>query len=209
MGRAFKTNCKVTPAAILFLLSAMIIGLEADSDAGTFFLKATKNVPRIGRRSGGGDTPFFLKATKNVPRIGRRGEGPNSWGISEAKDGSTQWSSGRQDVIPNRVARTGPTSLTTLWNSPVRSQVPNSRTQSALGSEAVRGPDSSEENTLMGPRYELFDSSSQDLSSQEIEFSAAQMVAPPPFQTYQRLPQEGGYSPFRPRREDQNKEYEK
>jgi hypothetical protein len=63
------------------LLMGMIIGLRAEaSDSGTFFLKATKNVPRIGRRSGDGDNTFFLKAPKNVPRIGRRGESNgNPW----------------------------------------------------------------------------------------------------------------------------------
>lgn len=45
----------------------------ADETPG-FFLKVTKNVPRLGRRSQPVNEfeNFFLKASKTVPRIGRR-----------------------------------------------------------------------------------------------------------------------------------------
>ncbi|CAB3372217.1 Hypothetical predicted protein [Cloeon dipterum] len=194
MGRCSNRLGGFTPTAILFLISAMVIGLGADTDAGTFFLKATKNVPRIGRRSGGGEGTWFIKSGgKNVPMMGRRSD--NTWA---SKDSTLPWSSSRQELTPNRVARIGPSSLATLWNSPTRSQIPNTRTRNVYEAEST--PDSSEENGLMGPRYDLFDNSQADSSSEEIEFSTAQMVAPPPLQQYQRLPQEGGY---RPRREGQ------
>ncbi|XP_037044937.1 uncharacterized protein LOC119080633 [Bradysia coprophila] len=41
------------------------------NDTPGFFLKVSKNIPRIGRRSSDFDN-FFLKSSKNVPRIGRR-----------------------------------------------------------------------------------------------------------------------------------------
>nr|CAD7263332.1 unnamed protein product [Timema shepardi] len=56
------------------LLSVSIVAMlvaPASADDGTFFLKASKTVPRIGRR--GDFDNFFLKASKSVPRIGRRG----------------------------------------------------------------------------------------------------------------------------------------
>lgn len=46
-------------------------------DDGSFFLKVSKNVPRIGKRNKSTNNDdsfekFFLKASKSVPRIGRR-----------------------------------------------------------------------------------------------------------------------------------------
>jgi hypothetical protein len=46
--------------------------ISAEETGTNFFLKASKSVPRIGRRSEYDN--FFLKASKNVPRIGRRRE---------------------------------------------------------------------------------------------------------------------------------------
>lgn len=43
----------------------------ACNDTPGFFLKVSKNIPRIGRRSSDFDN-FFLKSSKSVPRIGRR-----------------------------------------------------------------------------------------------------------------------------------------
>lgn len=50
-----------------------VICQAADESPG-FFLKVTKNVPRLGRRSQSVNEfeNFFLKASKTVPRIGRR-----------------------------------------------------------------------------------------------------------------------------------------
>jgi hypothetical protein len=60
----------VTAAAILVVLTACPSAISADDTGTNFFLKASKSVPRIGRRS----EYDFLKASKNVPRIGRRRE---------------------------------------------------------------------------------------------------------------------------------------
>ncbi|GFG32286.1 hypothetical protein Cfor_09287, partial [Coptotermes formosanus] len=54
--------------AVLLVLAACPSGISAD-DTGNFFLKASKSVPRIGRRS---EYDTYLKTPKNVPRIGRR-----------------------------------------------------------------------------------------------------------------------------------------
>lgn len=62
---------------ILILVGILAISTWAtEIENPGFFLKVTKNVPRIGRRSQGVsdfDT-FFLKASKSVPRIGRRSQ---------------------------------------------------------------------------------------------------------------------------------------
>lgn len=74
--------------ATVFLVAAAILifaggnsVVEAD-EFPTFFLKAAKSVPRIGRRSGSFED-FFLKASKSVPRIGRRGYAPASMKVAE------------------------------------------------------------------------------------------------------------------------------
>lgn len=52
-----------------------------------FFLKVTKNVPRLGRRSQPQPQPlsdfdnFFLKTSKSVPRIGRSGGNVSSFNL--------------------------------------------------------------------------------------------------------------------------------
>lgn len=60
----------------LLLLGLQIIAVLSSNDKAEevpgFFLKVTKNVPRIGRSSGGEIENFFLKQSKSVPRIGRR-----------------------------------------------------------------------------------------------------------------------------------------
>lgn len=56
------------PKIFLFLCLFCTI---ACNDTPGFFLKVSKNIPRIGRRSSDFDN-FFLKSSKNVPRIGRR-----------------------------------------------------------------------------------------------------------------------------------------
>jgi hypothetical protein len=55
----------------LFLF-IVIINVIQSSESPGFFLKVSKNVPRIGRRSGSDFENFFLKQSKSVPRIGRR-----------------------------------------------------------------------------------------------------------------------------------------
>lgn len=51
-------------------------GNAANTETPGFFLKVTKNIPRIGRRSNdfGDIGNFFLKASKSVPRLGRSDE---------------------------------------------------------------------------------------------------------------------------------------
>lgn len=47
-----------------------------------FFLKASKSVPRIGKRN----DEFFMKTAKSVPRIGRRsGDGPDNFLLKVTK----------------------------------------------------------------------------------------------------------------------------
>lgn len=64
---------------LLLLVGVLVVSTWAtEIENPGFFLKVTKNVPRIGRRSDGQpvndfDT-FFLKASKSVPRIGRRSQ---------------------------------------------------------------------------------------------------------------------------------------
>lgn len=56
-----------------FLAFCLIVFVDlnvADETPG-FFLKVTKNVPRIGRSSGDDLENFFMKQSKSVPRIGR------------------------------------------------------------------------------------------------------------------------------------------
>jgi hypothetical protein len=73
----------VIAAAVLVLLTACISTISADDTGTNFFLKASKSVPRIGRRS----EYDVLKASKNVPRIGRRRE------LSPlVSDGTQRWS---------------------------------------------------------------------------------------------------------------------
>ncbi|XP_017469280.1 PREDICTED: uncharacterized protein LOC108361210 [Rhagoletis zephyria] len=55
----------------LFVLTALTDQCQGNESPG-FFLKITKNVPRLGRRS----DSYFLKNMKVVPRIGRSDEKP-------------------------------------------------------------------------------------------------------------------------------------
>lgn len=56
----------------LLAVLVLVTFISANESPG-FFLKATKNVPRLGRRAAANDmNNFFLKSSKNVPRIGRR-----------------------------------------------------------------------------------------------------------------------------------------
>ena len=61
----------VLAAAVLLVLAACPSSISADDTGTNFFLKASKSVPRIGRRS---EYDIYLKTPKNVPRIGRRRE---------------------------------------------------------------------------------------------------------------------------------------
>lgn len=56
------------------LLLCLFNWCSATEESPGFFLKVTKNVPRLGRRSQSNNEfeNFFLKASKTVPRIGRR-----------------------------------------------------------------------------------------------------------------------------------------
>lgn len=60
--------------AVLFALALNLCSASEESPG--FFLKVTKNVPRLGRRSQSINDfeNFFLKASKTVPRIGRRND---------------------------------------------------------------------------------------------------------------------------------------
>ena len=58
-------------AAVLLVLASCPGSISADDTGTNFFLKASKSVPRIGRRS---EYDIYLKTPKNVPRIGRRRE---------------------------------------------------------------------------------------------------------------------------------------
>jgi hypothetical protein len=111
-----------------------------------------------------------------------------------------------------------------MWNSPLHYTAPASKVRAPISSVgecdartptqnphisrrfAESGLETSDDGRLdnSGPRYQLLDTDSEeDDSSQEIEFSSYQMVAPPPFQSQlQRLPQEGGFDPFRQRNRD-------
>ncbi|KAJ9580941.1 hypothetical protein L9F63_023888 [Diploptera punctata] len=58
---------------IMVIISTITGEVSGEESGGTnFFLKASKSVPRIGRRSEYDN--FYLKASKSVPRIGRRRE---------------------------------------------------------------------------------------------------------------------------------------
>lgn len=65
----------ITRVLLLFLWLAIINCKEngVNSESPGFFLKVTKNVPRLGRRSHSLSDfeNFFLKTSKSVPRIGR------------------------------------------------------------------------------------------------------------------------------------------
>lgn len=58
---------------VCFVIVVITVCSATDETPG-FFLKVTKNVPRLGRRSQSTNEfeNFFLKASKTVPRIGRR-----------------------------------------------------------------------------------------------------------------------------------------
>jgi hypothetical protein len=56
------------------VLTACPSAISAEDTGTNFFLKASKSVPRIGRRSEYDN--FFPKASKSVPRIGRRRDMP-------------------------------------------------------------------------------------------------------------------------------------
>lgn len=70
--------------AKLFVVCSLLVicnycvcnGNTVNTETPGFFLKVTKNVPRLGRRSHDyGDLGnFFLKTSKSVPRIGRSDE---------------------------------------------------------------------------------------------------------------------------------------
>lgn len=64
--------CWIAGIVNLYLVISMVSGNE---DSPGFFLKVSKNVPRLGRRSNtlSDFENFFLKASKSVPRIGRSG----------------------------------------------------------------------------------------------------------------------------------------
>jgi len=73
-------------AALLLVLAACPSSTLADDTGTNFFLKASKSVPRIGRRS---EYDIYLKTPKNVPRIGRRREmSPLVSNKALCKDGS-------------------------------------------------------------------------------------------------------------------------
>nr|UFX33236.1 ecdysis triggering hormone [Henosepilachna vigintioctomaculata] len=89
----------------LFLLCSLRFIECQDTTLDEFFLKASKNIPRIGRSGGSKGSSnddfenFFLKASKSVPRIGRRNEiqqgrlveeSPNSYIFTE-----------KSDIVPN------------------------------------------------------------------------------------------------------------
>lgn len=57
--------------ATLLILSTFLLSCKTDDIPG-FFLKITKNVPRLGRRSDKEYESYFLKNVKQIPRIGRR-----------------------------------------------------------------------------------------------------------------------------------------
>ncbi|XP_023707959.1 uncharacterized protein LOC111864713 [Cryptotermes secundus] len=80
---------------ILMVLTACPSAISAEETGTNFFLKASKSVPRIGRRSEYDN--FFLKASKSVPRIGRRREMAP---LTEGRDlVSWPWPRGA-DIVP-------------------------------------------------------------------------------------------------------------
>ncbi|XP_055850512.1 uncharacterized protein LOC129915073 [Episyrphus balteatus] len=60
----------------LSIVLAVIVVTLADESPG-FFLKITKNIPRLGRRSDKQFGNLFFKNAKQIPRIGRRNEMEN------------------------------------------------------------------------------------------------------------------------------------
>ncbi|KAG5677294.1 hypothetical protein PVAND_007063 [Polypedilum vanderplanki] len=54
-----------------FFVTIVIINYIVADDAPGFFLKTTKNVPRLGKRV------FIKQGSKNIPRLGRRSYQPN------------------------------------------------------------------------------------------------------------------------------------
>nr|BAQ19554.1 ecdysis triggering hormone [Sarcophaga crassipalpis] len=69
--------CLIIYALVLLLLN---IGCQANDSPG-FFLKITKNVPRLGRRSDKDFESGFLKNYKIIPRIGRSAESDNYYNL--------------------------------------------------------------------------------------------------------------------------------
>ncbi|XP_065369592.1 uncharacterized protein ETH [Calliphora vicina] len=67
--------------AIILLVG---IGHCKTDDSPGFFLKITKNVPRLGRRSDKDFESSFLKNYKAIPRIGRSVEGDNGYSSLES-----------------------------------------------------------------------------------------------------------------------------
>ncbi|KAF4528691.1 hypothetical protein B566_EDAN015504 [Ephemera danica] len=172
-----RSSIAAVSGAVLLLSTLLLVlcsHLGEATDSGTFFLKATKNVPRIGRRSGSEDNNFFLKASKNVPRIGRR---DRPWGASLTEmrpeiGGMPVWFRNQDSVLPNRVTRMGPASLyAALWDGPSRYP---------LRSSAPSQP-------ALYPHYDVDE-------DEELDVSAAQLLAPPPPAHFPRLPQEGSLS---------------
>lgn len=61
---------------LTFVNCCMCNGNTANTETPGFFLKVSKNIPRLGRRSQNSLSDFenfFLKTSKSVPRIGRSG----------------------------------------------------------------------------------------------------------------------------------------
>lgn len=59
---------------VFFIILMIFIISSSGNESPGFFLKISKNVPRIGRRSVKDIEEFFMKQAKNVPRIGRRND---------------------------------------------------------------------------------------------------------------------------------------
>lgn len=61
---------------LTFVSCSMCDSNAANAETPGFFLKVSKNIPRLGRRSQSSLSDFenfFLKTSKSVPRIGRSG----------------------------------------------------------------------------------------------------------------------------------------
>ncbi|KAK7792680.1 hypothetical protein R5R35_007281 [Gryllus longicercus] len=83
----------------LLVLLALLAAVASADDSGPFFIKASKSVPRIGRR---GD--FYIKAaSKSVPRMGKKSED----GLLE-NSGATAPVENPKPVYLVRYARRGP-----------------------------------------------------------------------------------------------------
>lgn len=64
-----KINLKIFFCLIIFFI--ITNSINADDNPG-FFLKVTKNVPRLGRRSDNNFDEYYRKVIKNIPRVGKR-----------------------------------------------------------------------------------------------------------------------------------------